>query len=159
MLSEELIQIPLAGDMASEYLYGLMTNIGCRLENASLASMISMYGKQKKLAQAQKVFASIADSTTDGKLIFGAMIDAYITCGREEDAYLFCKEQATRGHNLGPVSISILVKALTSCGKRCYPFNVFWIIYVAFGVIEDYLIICVVCPNLGTPDNIRDVLI
>lgn len=127
---------PLAGDMASEYLYELMKNLGCPLEEASLASMISFYGKQKKLAQAQKVFASIADSSTDGKLISGAMIDAYITCSRDEDAYLFCREQATRGHNLGPISISILVKSLTSCGKRYYPFNVFWSFLSIWGVLK-----------------------
>lgn len=95
-----------------------MTKLGCQLEDTSLASLISMYGKQKKLDQVQKVFASMTDSTRDGKLISGLMIDAYIACGREEDAYLFCKEQAARGHNLGSVSISILVKALTNCGKR-----------------------------------------
>lgn len=100
-----------------EYLYELMTKHGCRLQDTSLASIISMYGKQKKLARAQKVFASMEDSATDGKLVSGLMIDAYIACGREEDAYLFCKEQTARGNNLGPVSISILVKALTNCGK------------------------------------------
>ncbi|XP_057800623.1 pentatricopeptide repeat-containing protein At5g27270 [Salvia miltiorrhiza] len=112
-----IIQLVKDGDKTAEYLYELMTKLGCRIEDTSLASIISMYGKQKKLSQAQKVFASMADSATDGKLISGLMIDAYIACGREEDAYLFCKEQTARGHNLGPVSISILVKALTKCGR------------------------------------------
>lgn len=120
-----------------EYLYELMMKLGCRLEDTSLASLISMYGKQKKLAQAEKIFASMADSSTDAKLISSVMIDAFIACGREEDAYLFCKEQMTRGHNFGPVSLSILVKALTSCGKRCYSFNVFRIISEAFGFLGD----------------------
>lgn len=124
-----------AGGRTVEYLYELMMRLGCRLEDTSLASLISMYGKQKKLAQAQKIFASMADSCTDGKLVSSVMIDAFIACGREDDAYLFCKEQMARGHNLGPVSISILVKALTSSGKRCYSFNVFFIISEAFGLL------------------------
>lgn len=105
--------------MTTIYLYELMIKLGCRLEDASGASMISMYGKQKKLKQAQEVFAAVAGSATDGQVIYGSMIDAYIACDREEDAYLFYKEQTRKGHNFGPVSISILVKALTSCGKRC----------------------------------------
>ncbi|KAL8538344.1 hypothetical protein ACS0TY_000363 [Phlomoides rotata] len=105
------------GNTIAENLHELMLKIGCRLEDASKASMIGMYGRQKKLKQAQEVFAAVADSATDGNAIYGSMIVSYIASDREEDAYLFYKEQTRKGHKFSPVSISILVKALTTCGK------------------------------------------
>ncbi|KAL7145979.1 hypothetical protein ABFS83_06G010300 [Erythranthe nasuta] len=105
--------------LTAEYLYELMIELGCGIEDAAKASMISLYGKQKKLKQARKVFADVEGSATNENVIYSSMIDAYIACGREEDAYLFYKEQTMKGHKFGPVSISVLVKALTSYGKYC----------------------------------------
>ncbi|KAL0321678.1 UNVERIFIED_CONTAM: Pentatricopeptide repeat-containing protein [Sesamum calycinum] len=106
------------GDLLStEYLYEVMMRLGCGLEDAARASMITLYGKQKKLKQAEDVFAAVAAWATDGSVVYSSMIDAYITCGREEDACLFYREQTKKGHKLGPVAISMLVKALTDCGK------------------------------------------
>ncbi|KAK4433188.1 Pentatricopeptide repeat-containing protein [Sesamum alatum] len=106
------------GDLpTTEYLHELMIRLGCGLEDAARASMITLYAKQKKLKQAQDVFAAVAALAIDGSVIYSSMIDAYITCGREEDACLFYREQTKKGHKLGPVAISMLVKALTNCGK------------------------------------------
>ncbi|KAK4480565.1 hypothetical protein RD792_013643 [Penstemon davidsonii] len=106
------------GDMLStEYLYHLMLKLDCGLEDAAMASMISLYGKKHKLKPALEVFKVFAGSTIAGKVIYRSMIDAYIVCKREEDAYLFYKEQTIKGHNFDPVSISILVNSLTCCGK------------------------------------------
>lgn len=111
--------MPVAGDMlTTEYLYELMTELGCGVEDAARGSMISLYGKQKKLKKAQHVFAGVAGSATNEKFIYSSMIDAYTICGRADQAYLFYKEQTIEGHKFDPVSISILVKALTSAGKR-----------------------------------------
>ncbi|CAA0813104.1 Pentatricopeptide repeat-containing protein [Striga hermonthica] len=101
-----------------EILYELMIRSGCKIEDAARASIISLYGKQKKLKQAEKVFFDGSGSATDLKVIYSSMIDAYVTCGRVQNAYLFFKEQTTQGHSLGAVAISKLVKALTSCDKH-----------------------------------------
>ncbi|KAL0317867.1 UNVERIFIED_CONTAM: Pentatricopeptide repeat-containing protein [Sesamum angustifolium] len=107
------------GDLLStEYLYEVMMRLGCGLEDAARASMITLYGKQKKLKQAQDVFAAVAAWGTDGSVVYSSMIDAYITSGREEDACLFYREQTKKGHKLGPVAISMLVKALTDCDNN-----------------------------------------
>ncbi|KAK6155426.1 hypothetical protein DH2020_009674 [Rehmannia glutinosa] len=113
------LMLTLCDMLMAKYLYEIMIKLGCGIEDAARASMISLYGKQKKLKQAEEVFIAVAGSATDLKAIYSSMIDAYITCGREKDAYLFYKEQTRKGHNLGAVSISKLVKALTSCGKYC----------------------------------------
>lgn len=106
--------------MKAEYLYELMTKLGCILEVTALGSMISLYGKQKRLRKAQEVYSAVAGSGTTGKeTIYNSMINAYITCNREEEAYFLYKEQIEKGRNLDPVSISILVKALTNNGKKC----------------------------------------
>ncbi|GER33472.1 pentatricopeptide repeat-containing protein [Striga asiatica] len=97
------------------YLYELMIRNGCKIEDAARASIISLYGKQKKLKQAEEVFF---DGFGSAKDLYSSMIDAYVTCGRVQNAYLFFKEQTTQGHSLGAVAISKLVKALTSCGKH-----------------------------------------
>lgn len=101
----------------AEYLYQLMIEFGCTLEDSASASMIRLYGKQHKLKEAQDIFEDVAGSPATGKVLFNSMIDAYIGCDKEEDAYLFYKEQTEKGHNLGPVAISVLVKALAKSGK------------------------------------------
>ncbi|GFP94280.1 pentatricopeptide repeat-containing protein at5g27270 [Phtheirospermum japonicum] len=106
------------GDMSTTgYLYELMMKLGCEIEDGAKACVIIVYGKQKKIKRAKEVFMAVEGSATDRKVIYSSMIDAYVTCGREHDAYVFYKEETRKGHDLGAVSISKLVKALTSCGK------------------------------------------
>ncbi|XP_021648830.2 pentatricopeptide repeat-containing protein At5g27270 isoform X3 [Hevea brasiliensis] len=94
-----------------------VTKLGFRLEDEIIASLINLYGKRQKLKQAQEVFATVADSPLCGKSIVNSMIDAYVKCGKSEEAYSLYKELTDRGHNLGAVGISIIVNALTKCGK------------------------------------------
>lgn len=108
------------GDLLTTvYLQELMVKLGCTLEDAAGASIINLCAKLKKLEHAEKVFAAVVGcaTATVENAIYSSMLEAYIACGRERDAFCFYKEQTMKGHNLGPVSISILVKALTSCGK------------------------------------------
>ncbi|KAL0304552.1 UNVERIFIED_CONTAM: Pentatricopeptide repeat-containing protein [Sesamum radiatum] len=85
------------GDLlTTEYLYEVMMRLGCGLEDAARAAIITLYGKQKKLKQAQDVFAGVAAWATDGGVVYSSMINAYITCGGEEDAFLFYREQTKK---------------------------------------------------------------
>ncbi|XP_051150296.1 pentatricopeptide repeat-containing protein At5g27270 isoform X2 [Andrographis paniculata] len=106
------------GDLLStEYLYRLMIKLRCRIEDAAGASLIGAYAKVNKVKQAEEVFAAVAGCATDENAVYGSMIESYITCGMEEEAYMFYTEQEVKGHTWDPVSISILVKALVGCGK------------------------------------------
>lgn len=102
----------------AECLYALLMKFGCMPEDAACASMISLYGKQQKLKQAQDVFAAVADSSKARKLLHGSMIDAFARCGKSEEAYQFFREETVKGHDLGAVAISMLVNVLTNCGKN-----------------------------------------
>ncbi|XP_059624948.1 pentatricopeptide repeat-containing protein At5g27270 isoform X2 [Cornus florida] len=106
------------GDISkAEFLYQLLIKLGCKPEDAASASLISLYGKQQKLEQAQKIFEAVVDYSTTRETLYNAMIDAYANCGKPEDAYLFYKEVTEKGHDFSAVAISILVKALTNGGK------------------------------------------
>lgn len=112
----------------AECLYALLMKLGNMPEDAACASMISLYGKQRKLKQAQEVFAAVADSSKARKLLHGSMIDAFARCGTSEEAYLFFREETVKGHDLGAVAISMLVNVLTNCGKNGAP--TVWYLYV-----------------------------
>nr|GMD27969.1 pentatricopeptide repeat-containing protein At5g27270 [Ipomoea batatas] len=106
------------GDISkAENLLELLMKLGYKPEDSASASMISLYGKQKKLRQAEKIFAAVADSARNKTLLYDSMIDVYNRCNKHEEAYLFYKEEIKKGHVMGPVAISMLVNALTNCGK------------------------------------------
>ncbi|KAG2708944.1 hypothetical protein I3760_05G217200 [Carya illinoinensis] len=104
--------------LKAETLTGQLIKLGCRLEAATIASLISLYAKQHKLKKAQEVFAAVLDSPTYEKIIYKSMIDAYAKCGKPEEAYLLYKQVAEKGHDLDAVAISIVVNALTRSGKH-----------------------------------------
>lgn len=93
-----------------------MIKLGCRLQGATVASLISLFAKQRKLKKAQEVFSAVADSSTCEKSIYNSMIDAYAKCGRPEEAYSLYKQVAEKGHDMNAVGISIVVNALTNIG-------------------------------------------
>lgn len=108
-----------AGDaLKAETLTGPLIKLGCRLEAGTIASLITLYAKQHKLKKAQEVFAAIPDSLTYEKLIYKSMIDAYVKCGKPEEAYSLYKQVAEKGDDLDAVAISIVVNALTNSGTR-----------------------------------------
>lgn len=102
----------------AECLYALVMKLGYTPEDAAFASMISLYGKQRKLKQAQEVFAAVADSSKARKVLYGPMFDAFSNCGASEEAYLFFREETVKGHDIGAVSVSVLVNVLTNSGKN-----------------------------------------
>lgn len=107
------------GDLfKAEAVNGQLIKLGSRLEDETIASLISAYGRQNKLKQAQEVFAAVADSPILGNPIINSMIDACVKCGKFEEAYLLYEEVAQRGHNLGAVGIGMVVNALTNSGKH-----------------------------------------
>lgn len=116
-LKTSKLNVHIGDTSKAEYLYEVLIKLGHKPEDAASAFMISLYGKQQKLKRAQEVFASVADSSTAKNPLYNSMIDAYAKCGRSEEAYLFFKEETEKGHHLGAVAISMLVNALTNCGK------------------------------------------
>lgn len=95
--------------------YQLIT-LGCRMEEATVASLISHYGKQHMLKQAEDIFAEYVNSPTSSKLLYNSMIDAYAKCGKQEKAHLLYRQATEEGRDLGAVGISIVVNALTNGG-------------------------------------------
>ncbi|KAL3524530.1 hypothetical protein ACH5RR_017364 [Cinchona calisaya] len=106
------------GDVSkAEYLFELLIKLGNKPEDAAIGSLISLYGKQQKLNQAEKVFATVVNPSEMHRSLHTSMIDAYSKCGKHEEAYLFYKKETEQGNNFGPVAISMLVNALTNGGK------------------------------------------
>ncbi|XP_045821273.1 pentatricopeptide repeat-containing protein At5g27270 isoform X1 [Trifolium pratense] len=102
----------------AESLNHQLITLGCRMEEVSAASLISHYGKQHMLKQAEDIFAEYVNSPTSSKLVYNCMIDAYTKCGKQEKAYLLYKQATEEGRDLGPVGLSIVVNALTNEGKH-----------------------------------------
>ncbi|GAU23471.1 hypothetical protein TSUD_81530 [Trifolium subterraneum] len=102
----------------AESLNHQLITLGSRMEEVSAASLISHYGKQHMLKQAEDIFAEYVNSSTSSKLLYNCMIDAYAKCGKQEKAYLLYKQATEEGCVLGPVGISIVVNALTNEGKH-----------------------------------------
>lgn len=91
--------------------------LGREPEDVASASLINFYGKQKNLKEALNVFASVADSSRTRSFLYSSIIDSYNRCDKQEEAYMFYKEEMKKGHVLGPVAISMLVNGLSDCGK------------------------------------------
>lgn len=111
----------LIGDLSNvKALNNQVVRLGCSVDDATIASIIGIYGKEQKLKQAQDIFTAVADSPTCGKLIFTSMIDAYIKCGKPEAAYSLYREAFKKGHDLGAIAISKVVYSLTTSGISLY---------------------------------------
>ncbi|RDX67819.1 Pentatricopeptide repeat-containing protein, partial [Mucuna pruriens] len=102
----------------AELLNHQLIKLGCRIEEATVASLISHYGKQQMLKQAEDIFAEYVNSPTSSKLLYNSMINAYAKCGKQEKAYLLYKQATEEGRDLGAVGISIAVNSLTNGGKH-----------------------------------------
>ncbi|KAA0042408.1 pentatricopeptide repeat-containing protein [Cucumis melo var. makuwa] len=96
-----------AGTLTKELL-----KLDCRLDDATIASLISLFGKEKKINQAAEILAAVAVSCKS-TLIFGSMIDAYIKCDKAEEAFTLYKELIGKGYDLGAVAVSRIVNTLT----------------------------------------------
>lgn len=92
-----------------------LMKLGYKLDDALVASLISSFAKQQRLIEAQEVFFVFSDSPANEKL-FNSMLDAYVKCGKPEEAYSLYKQVTERGHGPGAVAISIVVNALSHSG-------------------------------------------
>ncbi|XP_062119748.1 pentatricopeptide repeat-containing protein At5g27270 isoform X1 [Humulus lupulus] len=93
--------------------------LGCRLDDATVCSLISLYAKLHKLKQAEEVFHAFADSPATKKSLCKSMLDAYVKCGKAEKAFSLYKQViAETGNCVDAVSISILVNSLSSSGNH-----------------------------------------
>ncbi|KAM5557934.1 pentatricopeptide repeat-containing protein [Rosa sericea] len=95
-----------------------LLKLGCRVDNATISSLISLYGKKHKLKKAQEIYTAFADSPLAKKLLCNSMLDAYAKCGKSEEAYSLYRRLTEEGHDLDAVAISIVVNALTHSGKH-----------------------------------------
>lgn len=102
----------------AEALFDLLMKLGYTPDISTLSSMIYLYGKQNQVERAKKVFAAVADASSEQKHLYGCMIDVFSKSAKVDEAYLFYKDEIKKGHVLGAVAISMLVNALTSCGKH-----------------------------------------
>ncbi|KAM7277908.1 hypothetical protein ACFE04_005042 [Oxalis oulophora] len=102
----------------AETLNACIIKQGCRMETETIASLISLYAKQRKLEKAKEIFMLVPDYPVPGRWVFNSMIDAYAKCGKPDEAYLLYTEAIERGHDLGAVAISIVVNALAMFGKH-----------------------------------------
>ncbi|KAK1412977.1 hypothetical protein QVD17_34633 [Tagetes erecta] len=102
----------------AESLFNLLLKLGCKLEISTLSSMIYSYGKQNQMELAKQAFAAVADASSEQKHLYSCMIDLFVKSEKVDEAYLFYVEEDNKGHDVGAVAISILVNALSNCGKH-----------------------------------------
>ncbi|XP_076959962.1 pentatricopeptide repeat-containing protein At5g27270-like [Bidens hawaiensis] len=102
----------------AESLFDLLVSLGCKIEMSTLSSMIYLYGKQNKLDRVKRTFAAVADGSSEQKQLYSCMIDTYVKSDKVDEAYLFYVEEYNKGHDVGAVAISMLVNALSNCGKH-----------------------------------------
>ncbi|EXB29163.1 hypothetical protein L484_019688 [Morus notabilis] len=95
-----------------------LSKLGCRLDDTVVASLISLCGKQQNLKQAEEVFLAFSDLPVTNKLLCKSMLDAYVKCGKAEEAYSLYKQVAERGYCLDAVAMSIVVNSLSNSGKH-----------------------------------------
>ncbi|KAL1323354.1 hypothetical protein HN51_033690 [Arachis hypogaea] len=119
IVSQLTISLAKDGELSKvESLNRQLTEIDSKMEEATIASLISHCGKQHMLKQAEDIFAEYVHSHTPSKLLYNSMIDVYAKCGEQEKAYLLYKQVTKEGCDLGAVGISIIVNALTNGGKH-----------------------------------------
>ncbi|CAH8359812.1 unnamed protein product [Eruca vesicaria subsp. sativa] len=107
------------GDISkAEILADLIIRLGLSIEEETVATLIAVYGKQQKLKEAKRLYLAAGESKPQGKSVINSMIDAYVRCSWLEAAYRLFMETAEKGCDPGPVTISILVNALTNRGKH-----------------------------------------
>lgn len=124
-----------AGDaFKAETYINQLAKLGCRVDDTTVASLISLYGKKRKLIKALEIFTAFADSPSAKKLLCNSMLDAYAKCGKPQEAYALYKQLTEEGHNLDAVAISIVVNALTNSGTNLEGF-------VSLAKIIDYQMI------------------
>ncbi|KAD6119635.1 hypothetical protein E3N88_10906 [Mikania micrantha] len=102
----------------AESLFDLLLKLGCKLEISMLSSMIYLYGKQNQMELAKKAFAAVADASSEQKHLYSCMIDAFVKSNKVDEANTFYIEEDKKGHDVGAVAISMLVNALSNCGKH-----------------------------------------
>ena len=110
-----------AGDaFKARTLINQLSKLGCRPDETTVSSLISLYGKQQKLKQAKEVYLTFADSPATEKLLCKSMLDAYVKCGKSGDAFSLYKQVTETGNCLDAVSISIVVNSLSNSGMALW---------------------------------------
>ncbi|XP_071711973.1 pentatricopeptide repeat-containing protein At5g27270 [Rutidosis leptorrhynchoides] len=102
----------------AESLFDQLLKMGCKPDISTLSSIVYTYGKCNQMEHAKRVFAAVTDDFSAQKHLYSCIIDVFVKSAKVDEAYFFYKEETKRGCDVGAVAISMLVNALTSCGKH-----------------------------------------
>ncbi|KAL4566997.1 hypothetical protein LXL04_022567 [Taraxacum kok-saghyz] len=102
----------------AEAVFDLLLKLGYKPEMSTICCMIYSYGKQNRMEVAKQVCGVIVSDNPTRKHLYNTMINVYIKSSKVDDAYLFYQEENKKGRDFGDVAISMLVNALTTCGKH-----------------------------------------
>ncbi|KAK8969819.1 Pentatricopeptide repeat-containing protein [Platanthera guangdongensis] len=94
----------------------LSVDLGFRPDDATIASVINLYGQYQQLNEALEIYALASRSGVIGKAVYTAMIDTYCKCHKINEADLLYIEMIEKGHGPAVVAVSILVNAFSKNG-------------------------------------------
>lgn len=100
----------------AESLYGQLIELGSRPTDIAISSLIDLYGRRHQPRQLEDLLASLSDSPNKGKLVYCSMVDAFVNCGKLDEANTICKEMLRQGRSVDAVTLSVLVNALSKNG-------------------------------------------
>ncbi|KAL8167001.1 hypothetical protein V2J09_008500 [Rumex salicifolius] len=96
------------GEAINEHLMRL----GAKLDDTTMASIITLYGRQQNLKRAREMFEEWEKVSSLGAQTYRSMIDACTKIGEIVDAYNIYIEAMHKGIDVGVVTISMLVNNL-----------------------------------------------
>lgn len=99
----------ISGENLTRNLVGLI----CKTNEKAIPSLID--GQNRNSKKAAVIFSG-AIATSSGRSLLNSMINAYVKCNKPDDAYLLYVKAVEGGHDLGAVTTSIIVNALTNAG-------------------------------------------
>ncbi|KAL0905350.1 hypothetical protein M5K25_023762 [Dendrobium thyrsiflorum] len=100
----------------TKWIYERSVDLGFKLDDEAIASVINLCGQHQKLKEALEIYALASRSTMIDKSIYTSMIDAFCKCHKFNEADLLYKEMIEKGHAPDAVAISILVNAFSKHG-------------------------------------------
>ncbi|KAK8939147.1 Pentatricopeptide repeat-containing protein [Platanthera zijinensis] len=99
-----------------KWLFEQSVDLGFLLDDATVASVINLYGQYQQLNEALEIYALASRSGVIGKAVYTAMIDTYRKCHKINEADLLYIEMIEKGHGPAVVAVSILVNAFSKNG-------------------------------------------
>lgn len=89
-----------------------LMRLGALLDDTTIASIVTSYGRQQNLERARDMFVAWKNFSTVGAQTYSSMIDVCTRIGKIDDAYHIYKEAMHKEVDVGAVTISMLVNNL-----------------------------------------------